>query len=120
MPRASRGRPLGAENKDKPFREALRMEEKELAAGNVMEHPQGSLRWNAQLLLMRGDTPSIQQIADRLDGKPAQEQTFNVDNSAQSHATEAELREYITAALLASANAAVASGKASSHCLETG
>jgi hypothetical protein len=43
MPRSSRGRPLGAENKDKPFREALRMEEKELAAGNVMEHPQGGM-----------------------------------------------------------------------------
>src|SRR5438034_3318359 len=67
--------PLGAENKDKPSREALRMEEKELAAGNVIQHPEGSLRWNAQLLLMRGDTPSIQQVADRLDGKPAQEQT---------------------------------------------
>jgi len=51
------------------------MEEKELAAGNVIQHPEGSLRWNAQLLLMRGDTPSIQQVADRLDGKPAQEQT---------------------------------------------
>jgi hypothetical protein len=64
----------------KAFREALRMEERELAAGNVMEHPQGSLRWNAQLLLRRGDTPSIQQIADRLDGKPAQEQAVHVSD----------------------------------------
>jgi hypothetical protein len=105
MPRASRGRPLGAENKDKPFREALRMEEKELAAGNVIQHPEGSLRWNAQLLLRRGDTPSIQQIADRLDGKPAQEQTVNVSDG-RTNLSEAELRDYIAAALLASANAA--------------
>jgi hypothetical protein len=105
MPCASRGRPLGAENKDKPFREALRMEEKELAAGNVIQHPEGSLRWNAQLLLRRGDTPSIQQIADRLDGKPAQDTAVNINNSSD-HRTEAELRDFIAAALLASANAA--------------
>jgi hypothetical protein len=57
------GRPLGAENKDKPFREALRMEEKELAAGNVIQHPEGSLRWNAQLLLMRGDQAPSRLLA---------------------------------------------------------
>jgi hypothetical protein len=84
------------------------MEEKELAAGNVMEHPEGSLRWNAQLLLMRGDTPSIQQIADRLDGKPAQEQTVNVNSAARSNQSEDELRDYITTALLAHANTAAA------------
>jgi hypothetical protein len=100
MPRASRGRPLGAENKDKPFREALRMEEKELAAGNVIDHPQGSLRWNAQQLLMRGDTPSVTQIADRLDGKPAQESSVHLD-SARNNQSEAELREYLVAALIA-------------------
>jgi hypothetical protein len=91
--------------KEKPFREALRMEEKELAAGNVIQHPEGSLRWNAQLLLRRGDTPSIHQIADRLDGKPAQEQAVHVSDG-RTNQSEAELRDYIAAALLASANAA--------------
>lgn len=66
------GRPAGSQNKDKPFRDALRMEEKELAAGVVIDHPKGSLRWNAQQLLMRGTDPAVKEIADRLDGKPAQ------------------------------------------------
>lgn len=48
------------------------MEEKELAAGAVIEHPKGSLRWNAQQLLMRGEDGSIKEVADRLDGKVAQ------------------------------------------------
>jgi hypothetical protein len=59
------------------------------------------LRWNAQLLLRRGDTPSIQQIADRLDGKPAQDTTVNINNSSD-HRTEAELRDFIAAAIGAS------------------
>ena len=63
------GRPLGSQNRDKPFRDAIRMEEKELAAGNVQRHEKGSLRWNAQQLLMRGTEASIKEIADRLDGK---------------------------------------------------
>jgi hypothetical protein len=105
MPRASRGRPLGAENKDKPFREALRMEEKELAAGNVIQHPEGSLRWNAQLLLMRGDTPSIQQIADRLDGKPAQESNVSISDVYEKM-TDAELRDFIVAAVIGTQRAA--------------
>jgi hypothetical protein len=47
---------------------------------------------------MRGDTPSIQQVADRLDGKPAQEQTVNV-NDARDQQTEAELRDFILSAI---------------------
>jgi hypothetical protein len=74
------------------------MEEKELAAGNVIQHPEGSLRWNAQLLLMRGDTPSIQQIADRLDGKPAQESSVSI-NDVRDNMTDAELREFIASAI---------------------
>lgn len=48
------------------------MEEKELAAGRVLEHPIGSLRWNAQRLLTGGEVQSVRELADRLDGKPAQ------------------------------------------------
>lgn len=66
------GRPLGAQNKDKPFRDAIRMEAAALANGEVLTHPPGSLRWNAQQLLMRGETASMKEIGDRLDGKPAQ------------------------------------------------
>jgi hypothetical protein len=51
------------------------------------------------LLLRRGDTPSIQQIADRLDGKPAQEQAVHVSDG-RTNQSEAELRDYIAAALL--------------------
>ncbi len=66
------GRPLGAQNKDKPFRDALRMETIALANGEVIKHPRGSLRWNAQALLMQAKTEAIREIADRLDGKVPQ------------------------------------------------
>ncbi len=65
-------RPIGAQNKDKPFRDALRMEALALANGEMIDHPKGSLRWNAQRLLMHGDTPAIREAADRLDGKVPQ------------------------------------------------
>lgn len=60
------------QQRDKPFRDAIRMEEKELAAGTVIDHPKGSLRWNAQRLLMEGTPASMKEVGDRLDGKPAQ------------------------------------------------
>jgi hypothetical protein len=63
------GRPIGSQNKDKPFRDALRMEAKALEAGEVIDHPRGSLRWNAQKLLLQGDVKAIREVADRLDGK---------------------------------------------------
>lgn len=63
------GRPKGAQNKDKPFREALRME---LAAAGE-DHK--ALRGVAVALIgkaMMGDVQAIKEIADRLDGKPTQ------------------------------------------------
>ena len=65
------GRPRGAQNKDKPFRDALRMESKALENGEVINHPKGSLRWNAQQLLMTDEAPAIKEIADRLDRRTA-------------------------------------------------
>jgi len=62
-------RPLGAQNKDKPFRVALQMEI--AAAGESLR----SLRNIAQVLLDRaaaGEINAIQEVANRLDGKPAQ------------------------------------------------
>ncbi len=66
------GRPLGAQNKDKPFREALRME----IAALGDEDPK-ALRGLARRLLdmaSAGDQSlaAIKEVADRLDGKPAQ------------------------------------------------
>ena len=71
-------RPKGSENKDKPFREALRME---LAAFGEND-PRG-LRGLARKLLAsaaEGDNTlaAIKEVADRLDGKPAQESTVDI------------------------------------------
>jgi len=64
-------RPAGSPNKDKPFRDALRME---LAA--LGEDDPRALRGLARKLLAiaSGDDglPAIKEVADRLDGKPAQ------------------------------------------------
>jgi hypothetical protein len=63
------GRPLGAQNKDKPFRDALRME---LAAAGE-DHK--ALRRIAAALIEKaaeGDVSAIKEVADRLDGKVAQ------------------------------------------------
>jgi putative acyl-CoA dehydrogenase len=64
-----------------------------------------AMMWMSMRLARALDTPSIQQIADRLDGKPAQEQAVHVSDG-RTNQSEAELRDYIAAALLASANAA--------------
>jgi hypothetical protein len=66
------GRPAGSPNKDKPFRDALRMEVLALAEGEKLKHPKGSLRWNAQMLLIKGEVGAVKEIADRLDGKVPQ------------------------------------------------
>lgn len=62
-------RPKGAINKDKPFREALRMAVAE--AGDDLK----SLRHIAQALITKaasGDVQAASLIADRLDGKATQ------------------------------------------------
>lgn len=48
------------------------MEAKALENGDVISHPPGSLRWNAQKLLMLGEPVSVKEVADRLDGKVPQ------------------------------------------------
>ena len=70
-------RPKGAENKDKPFREALRVE---IAAAQD-ENDFRSLRKIARGLLTaasEGKIDAIREIADRMDGKPAQESIVDV------------------------------------------
>ncbi len=68
------GRPLGAQNKDKPFREALRMAQAAADGDGGLEAfkaPKGSLRWIAKQLLMRAgnEVASCKEVADRLDGR---------------------------------------------------
>jgi hypothetical protein len=61
-------RPIGSVNRQKPFADALRME---ICAGNDPRH----LRAIARKLFEKaldGDLSAIREIADRLDGKPAQ------------------------------------------------
>lgn len=62
-------RPKGSENKDKPFRDALRL------AINESEGDVKKLRKVAEALIAKavdGDVQAIREIGDRLDGKPAQ------------------------------------------------
>jgi hypothetical protein len=68
------GRPPGSVNKDKPFRDAIRMEALLAEQGeDTPAHP-GSLRFIARELLKRAgvETAAAREIGDRLDGKPAQ------------------------------------------------
>lgn len=67
------GRPAGSPNKDKPFRDALRME---LAA---VGDDHKALREIARNLISKAMSPldkdamsAAKEIGDRLDGKPAQ------------------------------------------------
>lgn len=74
------GRPLGAVNKDKPFAEALRME---LAAAGKDHKALRAIARNLITLAQKPEKdalPAISAIADRLDGKPAQESTVTIDD----------------------------------------
>lgn len=85
------GRPAGSENKDKPFRDALRMEIR------AAENSPRALRQIANKLIdmaASGDMQAIKEIGDRLDGKPAQESTLTVRNELDSM-NDSELRELI-------------------------
>lgn len=60
--------------RDKPYRDALRMEATLAESGEDTPAPVGSLRWIARQQLKRAgeDTAAAKEIADRLDGKVAQ------------------------------------------------
>lgn len=69
------GRPKGSANKDKPLREAIRMEAAALEDDeNALMPKRGTLRWIARNLLIRAgeETAAAREVGDRLDGKPAQ------------------------------------------------
>lgn len=84
-------RPLGSQNKDKPFRDALRMELAELG-----EDDPRALRRLARKLLETASKDdglaAIKEVADRLDGKPAQAVIGGEeDDPAIQHFTKIEL-----------------------------
>jgi hypothetical protein len=86
-----KGRSGTNKGKDKPFADALRMEIAE-AGGDPKR-----LRRIAVALLNKaeeGDIQAIAQVADRLDGKPAQESTLTVRNELDSM-NDTELRDFI-------------------------
>lgn len=95
-----KGRSGTNKGKDKPFAEALRMEIAE--AGT--DHKR--LRGIARKLLEKaeeGDLQAIQQVADRLDGKPVQESEVTV------HRDVTELTDAEIAARIAELRGAIAS-----------
>lgn len=62
------------QQRDKPFRDALRMEAKLAEEGIETPAKPGSLRYIARQLLVRAgdETAATKEVGDRLDGKPAQ------------------------------------------------
>jgi hypothetical protein len=62
------------QQRDKPFRDALRMEAKLAEDGEPTPAKPGSLRYIARALLLRAadETAAAREVGDRLDGKPAQ------------------------------------------------
>ena len=60
--------------RDKPFRDALRMEAKLAEQGDETPAAKGSLRWIARQMLVRAgeETAAAKEVADRLDGKVPQ------------------------------------------------
>lgn len=62
------------QQRDKPFRDALRMEAAAAELGQPCVAPKGSLRWIARQTLERAgeETAAGKEIADRLDGKVPQ------------------------------------------------
>lgn len=62
------------QQRDKPFRDAIRMEAALADSGVLSPAKPGSLRFIARQLLIRAgeETQAAAQVGDRLDGKPAQ------------------------------------------------
>ena len=78
------GRPIGSLNRERPFNDALRMA--------LRRRPLALHRIADKLLdkAEEGDLPSAREVADRLDGKPAQ--TVDYGNLTVEQMTDAQLR----------------------------
>jgi hypothetical protein len=81
------GRPRGAENKDKPMRDALRLVAAEDVTINEKSKRARTLRKDRRvaevlfLAAMHGDVAAIKEINDRLDGKVTQEHNANINGT---------------------------------------
>ncbi len=104
-----KGRSGTNKGKDKPFAEALRMEI--AAAGDNHKR----LRRIANALLEKAETGDIQaiaQVADRLDGRPAQEATVTIDDKRDATDwTREELVSFIRDAADGRSGASEAEGR---------
>jgi hypothetical protein len=62
------------QQRDKPLRDAIRIEAALAENGEETPAKPGSIRFIARALLMRAgtDTAAAKEVGDRLDGKPAQ------------------------------------------------
>jgi hypothetical protein len=60
------GRPIGSSNREKPFNDALRI----ALRGDPLRLPR--IAEKLAILAEEGDLAAIRELADRLDGKPAQ------------------------------------------------
>jgi hypothetical protein len=62
------------QQRDKPFRDAIRMEAALAERGEETPAQPGSIRFIARQLLIRAgeETAAAKEIGDRMDGKPAQ------------------------------------------------
>ncbi len=76
-------RPKGSENKDKPYREALR---RAIARAEDAKSSRTLDKIADQHLAKaaEGDLQAIKELADRIDGKPAQESTVTIDDKRDS------------------------------------
>lgn len=81
------------QQRDKPFRDALRVESKLAEDGKNTPAPKGSLRWIARQLLERAgeETAAAREVGDRLDGKPAQAIVGDADESPIEMVTRIEI-----------------------------
>jgi hypothetical protein len=102
------GNPAGGP-RDKAFADALR-----LAVNEEHEPNKRKLRVIAEKLVeeaIKGESWAIQQVADRIDGKPAQESTLTIDDKRDATDwTRAELVAFLNDAKAGSNGAAKANG----------
>ena len=92
------GRPPGAVNLDKPYKEALRRAVARAQADNK-PHTLDKIAEQHLITAALGDMSAIKELADRLDGKSMQETSLNVTNGTAREASGAELDARIHRAL---------------------